>query len=75
MKRECSRCREENEKRSKYCHICGSGLPVLEEEKSVFEIEKVYKAKRKFGIKTLLGFYGWFCGAIFYFPVFFPAFF
>lgn len=55
MKIKCLSCNEENEKRSRYCHICGSALPIFDEQSSIFEVEK-YVSKRKFGIKILSGF-------------------
>jgi hypothetical protein len=58
MKTICSNCEAENEINSKYCSVCGYKLPLLENQNVKTEIEqtKVTKPKRKFDLKTFLGF-------------------
>lgn len=58
MKTVCSNCEAENEINSKYCSICGFKLPLMENQNTKTEIEqtKATKPKRKFDLKTFLGF-------------------
>jgi hypothetical protein len=58
MKNICSNCEAENEINSKYCSVCGYKLPILENQKMKTESEqtKVTKPKRKFDLKTAIGF-------------------
>ncbi|MFV5686791.1 zinc-ribbon domain-containing protein [Flavobacterium sp. GB2R13] len=58
MKTICSNCEAENEINSKYCSVCGYKLPLLENQNAKTEIEeaKITKPKRKFDLKTFLGF-------------------
>jgi hypothetical protein len=58
MKNICSNCQEENNGNSKYCSICGYKLPILENKnvKTEYEPLHVSKPKRKFDLKTFIGF-------------------
>lgn len=58
MKTICSNCEAENETTSKYCSVCGYQLPLLENQNVKAEIEetKATKPKRKFDLKTTIGF-------------------
>lgn len=58
MKTICSNCEAENEINSKYCSVCGYKLPLLENQNVKTEIEQtqVAKPKRKFDLKTFIGF-------------------
>ncbi|MHC0440951.1 zinc-ribbon domain-containing protein [Flavobacterium sp. 3-210] len=58
MKNICSNCEAENEINSKYCSVCGYKLPLLEDQnvKTKIEQTKVTKPKRKFDLKTAIGF-------------------
>lgn len=54
----CTNCQAENESSSKYCNICGFQLPVvaIPEVEEVIDKGKMTKDKRKFDLKTFLGF-------------------
>lgn len=60
MKTICSNCQEENNENSKYCSVCGYKLPVLEHDNENLKTEveqlKATKPKRKFDLKTSIGF-------------------
>jgi hypothetical protein len=58
MKKNCPNCQAENDFSSKYCSICGFKLPITDSENLKPEVEdlKVKKTKRKFDIKTFIGF-------------------
>lgn len=58
MKNSCSNCEAENEINSKYCSVCGYKLPHIENQDIKTEIEqtKIAKPKRKFDLKTFIGF-------------------
>jgi hypothetical protein len=58
MKNICSNCEAENEITSKYCSVCGYKLPLTENQDAKIEIEqpKATKPKRKFDLKTFIGF-------------------
>ena len=63
MKIICSNCQAENDGKSKYCSICGFKLPITENQNIETEVEKLkeIKPKRKFDLKTLIGFLVGFC--------------
>ena len=58
MKITCSNCQTENDGNSKYCSICGYQLPIVENQNAETAVEqvKVAKPKRKFDLKTFIGF-------------------
>ncbi|WP_163399705.1 zinc ribbon domain-containing protein [Flavobacterium fluviatile] len=58
MKKKCSNCQTENDINSKYCSVCGFQLPITDYENLKPEVEdlKAKKPKRKFDIKTFIGF-------------------
>ena len=58
MKTICSNCQAENDRNSKYCSICGYKLPIIENQNVKNEVEqlKAIKPKRKFDLKTFIGF-------------------
>lgn len=58
MKKKCLNCEAENDINSKYCSVCGFQLPITGDENLKPEVEhlKTAKPKRKFDIKTLIGF-------------------
>lgn len=58
MKKICSNCEAENEITSKYCSVCGYKLPLIENQDTKTETEqpKATKPKRKFDLKTFIGF-------------------
>ena len=58
MKIICSNCQAENDGKSKYCSICGFKLPITENQNIETEVEKLKlaKPKRKFDLKTFIGF-------------------
>ena len=58
MKKNCPNCQAENDLGSKYCSICGFKLPITDSENLKPEVEdsKAKKSKRKFDIKTFIGF-------------------
>jgi hypothetical protein len=58
MKKNCSNCQAENDINSKYCSVCGFQLPITDSGNLKPEVEdlKAKKPKRKFDIKTFIGF-------------------
>lgn len=58
MKNICSNCETENDVNAKYCSACGYKLPIIEKPNNSTETEpkKTIKPKRKFDLKTFLGF-------------------
>ncbi|OXA86610.1 zinc ribbon domain-containing protein [Flavobacterium hercynium] len=58
MKNICSNCEAENEVSAKYCSACGYELPRIESQTIKTEISPAKKtaSKRKFDLKTFLGF-------------------
>ena len=58
MKKKCSNCQAENDINSKYCSVCGFQLPITDNDNLKPEVEdlKAKKTKRKFDIKTFIGF-------------------
>jgi hypothetical protein len=58
MKNVCSNCQSENDENSKYCSVCGYRLPILENQNVTTKVEEVNdtKSKKKFDLKTLIGF-------------------
>jgi hypothetical protein len=58
MKKICTNCEAENNIDSKYCSICGHQLPIIEmqNEKVISEPKKKIFEKRKYNLKTILGF-------------------
>ena len=58
MKKNCSNCQAENELNSKYCSICGFKFPITDSENLKPEVKdlEAIKPKRKFNIKTFIGF-------------------
>ncbi len=58
MKTICSNCEAENEIDSKYCSICGYKLPIIEKQNNEIKNEpkKIITEKKKYNLKTILGF-------------------
>jgi hypothetical protein len=58
MKNICSNCEAENIIDSKYCSVCGYILPIIEKISNEVNIEpkKKITAKKKYDLKTILGF-------------------
>lgn len=58
MKIICSNCQTENDENSKYCSICGYKLAILENQNKQNAVEdlKVENKKKKFDLKTFIGF-------------------
>ena len=58
MKIICTNCQIENNTNSKYCSACGYKLPISENQKIETEIEqtKARKPKRKFDLKSIIGY-------------------
>jgi hypothetical protein len=58
MKNICSNCQAENDGNAKYCSICGYKLPIIENQNVKKEIDqlKAIKPKRKYDLKTFIGF-------------------
>ena len=58
MKTICTNCQTENDVNSKYCSVCGYKLPIVEIQNVKTEIDqtKATKPKRKFDLKTFIGF-------------------
>lgn len=58
MKIICTNCEAENDANAKYCSICGFKLPVIENPEQTTELKNLNekKPKKKFDIKTLIGF-------------------
>jgi ribosomal protein L40E len=58
MKNICSNCQAENDGNAKYCSICGYKLTIVENQNVKKEIDqlKAIKPKRKYDLKTFIGF-------------------
>ncbi len=56
MKNICSNCETENQLDLKYCSNCGHKMPVAENENPNIEPIKKPVAKRKFNLKSIIGF-------------------